>query len=176
MGITKNNLFEIDNWWFKWNYAAFHIFNAFSRLFSGGSRISRKGVVDHTGGCGLLRWLRFKNFVCRNERIWTITRAYAGHAPRSANAICVKQNGEVLLDVFTTWCVLDYLDLHRAYRCTGVGTIAVADPGFPVGGVDLVGGCGLQRRLRFVKFLCQNERIGSLRECLTFSSLLLLGV
>ena len=39
----------------------------------------------------------------------------------------------------------------------------VADPGFPVGGgVDLVGGHGLPRRLRFVKFVCQNERIGSL--------------
>ena len=29
-------------------------------------------------------------------------------------------------------------------------------------GVDLVGGRGLPRRLRFVKFVCQNERIGSL--------------
>ena len=33
----------------------------------------------------------------------------------------------------------------------------VADPGF------LVGGRGLPRRLRFVKFVCRNERIGSLR-------------
>ena len=41
---------------------------------------------------------------------------------------------------------------------------SVADPGFPVGGggVDLVGGRGLLRRLCFVKFVCQNERIGSL--------------
>ena len=40
----------------------------------------------------------------------------------------------------------------------------MADPGFPVGGgVDLVGGGrGLLRRLRFVNFVCQNERIGSL--------------
>ena len=34
---------------------------------------------------------------------------------------------------------------------------AVADPGFPVGGR------GLLRWLRFIKFVCQNERIGSLR-------------
>ena len=39
---------------------------------------------------------------------------------------------------------------------------AVADPGFPVGGVDLVGGRGLPRRLRFEKFVCQNERIWTL--------------
>ena len=40
---------------------------------------------------------------------------------------------------------------------------AVADPGFPVGGVDLAGGRGLPRRLHFVKFECRNKRIGSLR-------------
>ena len=40
---------------------------------------------------------------------------------------------------------------------------AVADPGFHVGGVDLVGGRGLPRRLHFVKFVCQNERIVSFR-------------
>ena len=28
--------------------------------------------------------------------------------------------------------------------------------------MDLVGGRGLPRRLHFVKFVCQNERIGSL--------------
>ena len=39
----------------------------------------------------------------------------------------------------------------------------VADPGFPVGGVDLVGGRGLPRWLHFIKFVCQNERIGSFR-------------
>ena len=40
----------------------------------------------------------------------------------------------------------------------------MADPGFPVGGVDLVGGgCGLPRQLRFENFVCQNERIGTLR-------------
>ena len=40
----------------------------------------------------------------------------------------------------------------------------VADPGFPVGGgVDLVGGRGLPRWLRFEHFVCQNERIGTLR-------------
>ena len=40
----------------------------------------------------------------------------------------------------------------------------VADPGFPVeGGVDLVGGRGLPRQLRFENFVCQNERIWTLR-------------
>ena len=40
---------------------------------------------------------------------------------------------------------------------------SVADPRFPeAGDVDLVGGRGLPAQLRFVKFVCQNERIGSL--------------
>ena len=40
----------------------------------------------------------------------------------------------------------------------------MADPGFHVGGdVDIVGGPGLLRRLRFENFLCQNERIWTLR-------------
>ena len=34
---------------------------------------------------------------------------------------------------------------------------AAADPGFPIGG------CQLPRRLRFEKFVCQNERIWTLR-------------
>ena len=41
---------------------------------------------------------------------------------------------------------------------------AVEDPGFPVGGVDLVGeGRGLPRQVCFENFVCQNERIGTLR-------------
>ena len=40
---------------------------------------------------------------------------------------------------------------------------AVADPGFPVGGgLDLVGGGGLPRWLRFENFVCQNEIIWTL--------------
>ena len=42
------------------------------------------------GGRGLLRRLRFKNFVCRNERIWTLRGRAPGAPPRSANA------GEIL--------------------------------------------------------------------------------
>ena len=39
------------------------------------------------GGRGLPRWLRFENFVCQSERIWTLRGACAGHGPsRSANA------------------------------------------------------------------------------------------
>ena len=41
--------------------------------------------------------------------------------------------------------------------------LAVADPGFPVGGAELVGGRQLPRRLCFKKFVCQNERIWTLR-------------
>ena len=44
-------------------------------------------------------------------------------------------------------------------------TDAVADPGFPVGGGrgPHRRGCGLLRRLHFENFVCQNERIGTLR-------------
>ena len=43
--------------------------------------------------------------------------------------------------------------------------ISVADPGFPVGGGrgPRRRGCGLPRQLRFENFVCQNERIGTLR-------------
>ena len=41
--------------------------------------------------------------------------------------------------------------------------IAVADPGFPIGGANLVGGCQLPRQLRSKKFVCQSERIWTLR-------------
>ena len=41
--------------------------------------------------------------------------------------------------------------------------VAVADPGFPVGGRGpRRQGCGLPRRLCFENFVCQNERIGTL--------------
>ena len=40
----------------------------------------------------------------------------------------------------------------------------MADPGFPVGGRGpRRRGCGLPRRLRLENFVCQNERIGTLR-------------
>ena len=39
------------------------------------------------GGRGLPRWLRFENFVCQNERIWTLRGDAPGTPPsRSANA------------------------------------------------------------------------------------------
>ena len=41
---------------------------------------------------------------------------------------------------------------------------AVADPGFPIGGHGPHRrGCGLPRWLHFKSFVCQNERIGTLR-------------
>ena len=40
----------------------------------------------------------------------------------------------------------------------------VADPGFPIGGRGpRRRGCGLLKWLRFKNFVCQNERIGTLR-------------
>ena len=39
----------------------------------------------------------------------------------------------------------------------------MADPRFPVGGMNFVGRRGLPRRLRFENFVCQNERIWALR-------------
>ena len=59
-------------------------------LYSGGSRISRRGGRGpRTGGRGPPRWLRFKNFACQNERILTRRggRAPGAPPPRSANAL-----------------------------------------------------------------------------------------
>ena len=62
---------------------------------------------------------------------------------------------------------------HTAYTCSGVTkvlqificTIAVADPGFPVGGrAPVGGGCGVDLRCRqFGENVYKNERIGSHR-------------
>ena len=49
---------------------------------SGGSRISRRGGVGRRrGDRGPPRRLRFENFACQNERIWTRRGARAGRAP-----------------------------------------------------------------------------------------------
>ena len=56
---------------------------------SGGSRISRRGGRGpRMGGRGPPKWLRFENFACQNERIWT-RRGGARRArpPRSANGV-----------------------------------------------------------------------------------------
>ena len=44
----------------------------FIYIYSGGSMISRRGASTSGGGRRLLRQLRFENFVCQNERIWTL--------------------------------------------------------------------------------------------------------
>ena len=55
---------------------------------SGGSRISRRGGVDHVGGRGPPRRLCFENFVCQNERIWTLGGRTPGNCQcRSANEL-----------------------------------------------------------------------------------------
>ena len=41
----------------------------------------------------------------------------------------------------------------------------VADPGFPIGGVDPLGGRGHPTQVIFGKNVCKNERIGSRRGC-----------
>ena len=51
----------------------------------------------------------------------------------------------------------------KCLSCVGVSSTSVADPGFPVGGIDLVGRRGLPRWLRFKNFVYQNERIWTLR-------------
>ena len=101
---------------------------------SGGSRVSRRG------GCGLLRRLRFVKFVCQNERIGSLTEgARRMRPPGSANGTYKKNTNQK-------------------------SVFPVADPGFPVGrGMDLIGGRGLPRRLCFENFVCQNERIWTLR-------------
>ena len=59
--------------------------------------------------------------------------------------------------------VLQVLSQNQAIQIFHWST--VADPGFPVGGGrgPRRSGCGLPRRLRFKNFVCQNERIGTLR-------------
>ena len=46
---------------------------------------------------------------------------------------------------------------------TGQMFISVADPGFPVGGVDPLGGNGPLTPVPFSKNVCENRRIGSHR-------------
>ena len=41
--------------------------------------------------------------------------------------------------------------------------VPVVDPGFPTGGMDLIGGHGLLRQLHFKNVGCQNERTWTLR-------------
>ena len=49
-----------------------------------------------------------------------------------------------------------------------MGHLAVADPGFPVGGgMDIVGGHVLLRQIHFRKFVCQNKRIWTHRGACT---------
>ena len=50
-------------------------------------------------------------------------------------------------------------------KCRENQTKSVADPGFPMGGGrgPRRRGCGLLRQLCFENFVCQNERIGTLR-------------
>ena len=42
--------------------------------------VADPGFPAGGGGRGLPRQLHFENFVCRNERIWTLRGACAGHA------------------------------------------------------------------------------------------------
>ena len=54
---------------------------------SGGSRISRRGGANLVGGCQLPRQLRFENFVCQNERIWTLGGRAPAAPPGSATEV-----------------------------------------------------------------------------------------
>ena len=57
------------------------------KAFSGRSRISHKGGVDLVGRGSTPEAVTFRNFVCWNKRIWTLSGTCAKHAPRSANGI-----------------------------------------------------------------------------------------
>ena len=56
---------------------------SFCAKSNGGNSTSQWRIQDFPwgGGHGLPRWLHFKNFVCQNERIWTLRGACAGHPP-----------------------------------------------------------------------------------------------
>ena len=60
-----------------------------STTSSGGSRISRwRGRGPRRGGAWTPETVRLENFVCQNERIWTLGGVCAGHSPsRSANDV-----------------------------------------------------------------------------------------
>ena len=57
--------------WVKWGKIFLKNFLLFECKNSSRSRISLGGGADLMGGRQLPRWLRFKKFVCQNERIWT---------------------------------------------------------------------------------------------------------
>ena len=75
-------------------------------------------------------------------------------------AFKVKFPSKVLITVPRNLIVLTILRFVRFLR----GVLAqhsVADPGFPVGGVDPLGGRGRLTWALFTKNVCKNERIGS---------------
>ena len=95
---------------------------------SGGSRISRRGGRGpRTGGHGPPRQLRFKNFACQNERIWTRRggRAPGAPPPRSANAVIlfvisnnkenVIVNGNINIELSLAGNVKVFLRLLEGY-------------------------------------------------------------
>ena len=58
------------------------------------------GRGPRRGGCGLPRWLHFANFVCQNERIWTLWGRARRTPHKSANAFNTCQN---CLDSISPW-------------------------------------------------------------------------
>ena len=67
---------------------------------SSGSRISRRGVRRPRGGGGgrqLLRWLRFKKFVCQNKRIWTRRGGARRRRPLDPPLHCKSFNSLILI-------------------------------------------------------------------------------
>ena len=72
----------------------------FLSLCSGGSRISRRGAWTSLGGCGLPRRLRFENFVCQNERIWTLGGCALGKPPLDPPMLSCLMKKSVLYDIY----------------------------------------------------------------------------
>ena len=64
--------------------------------------------------------------------------------------------------VLYDWLLISitFLELYRSKT-----TSPVADPGFPVGGVDLVRGYGLPRRLRFENFVSKRKNLDPWGAC-----------
>ena len=82
-------------------------------------------------------------------------------AMREMNIICCITPNPNLMKEWANESATLYLTATIYYWLEN--TIAVADPGFPIGGCGPHRGHGLPRQLRFIKCICQNERIGSLR-------------
>ena len=95
------------------------------------------------------------------------SKSFKNHKLSNTSGIFLRNKTHLVL-LFTTqighWTERYTMLQWLCIWVMGSMIMSVADPGFPVGGgADLVGGRQLPRRLRFEKFVCQNERIWTRR-------------